>query len=353
MRWFLALWMLWAVPACASEGFWVETEGLAAIHSSADQDSARRRALGEALVSAALAGGASLDGHTVMHNARVLSDVAILRPLGRVLRYDLVSAEQTGRHWRVQVRALVGPRQSTVCVTRRRFTVDILPPEIFVPPQAQAWTAPIAQEVANRTLDVLRDHPALDVQSFAAPQRPRVDAALDYRSLFEGILPARGQGNQTVNIRVAIDGRGARTTLLLALRLTGPDGRATERRFTRSARASSDGLTALVSHARRPRAEAALLRSLSQEVRGFLDELSCRPAEARLKLSGAHLSVDLGHVHGLRRSTIAFLDDPRNTFGLLEIVSVDARRAVLRPLDPTQSAASLAGRRVQFLGAPG
>ncbi|MEL6915411.1 MAG: flagellar assembly protein T N-terminal domain-containing protein [Pseudomonadota bacterium] len=353
MRLAIALWCLLASMAHGSEAVWVEAEGLSAIHSATDHDSARQRALGEALVSAALAGGASLDGHTVVQNARIVSDVSILRPLGRVLRYELVSSRASDGHWRVRVRALVGPRGAQVCAARQRFTVDILPPEIFVPPQAQAWTGPIAQEIVNRTLDVLRDHPAVTVESFAAPQRPRVAPALDYGTLFQGVRAALGAGNAAVNLRVAIEGRGARTTLTLAVRFTRADGQVLERQFKRRARASDDGLMALVSNARRPRAEARLLESLSREVRVFLDELACRPAEARLRLAGKHLRVNLGRVHGLSRSTLAFLDDPRESFALLEVVSLDARAAVLRPLDPTQPAASLAGRRVQFLGAPG
>src|SRR6056297_884806 len=94
---------------------WIEARGYAYPASAADRDSARRRAIGEALVSAALAGGSSLRGHTVTNKGRITSDLAILRPTGRVLSHRVLSAELVDGRWNVHVAAQVGPMTADTC----------------------------------------------------------------------------------------------------------------------------------------------------------------------------------------------------------------------------------------------
>jgi len=86
-------------------------------------------------------------------------------------------------------------------------------------------------------------------------------------------------------------------------------------------------------------------------VRAMLDGLACQPAEARLALGSDGLSVPLGRRHGLTRASLAFVDDPNDGFGLLEVVALDKSRTTLRPLDPSRALASFNGLRVYFVEA--
>ena len=332
MRWAIsllaaALFGLGAAASGAQEApRWIEAEGLAFIHSPGDRDAARRRALGEALISAALAGGASLRGHTVLYNARVISDVAILRPTGRVLRHDVLFAQVDQGHWRVRVKALVGPAQQTSCLGHRRITLNVTPPNIDVAQEAGAWSLPVAQRLGQDIVAALRHHPFVIVERVAERPQRRVPAALDYTTLTVA-APEPIAGNDRLDTRIEIEGRGAKAELVLTLTLTDPSGRARKRIFRRKARASDDGLLALLADARRPKAEARLIAGLLADVDAYFKALACRAPEARLSHVGHALTAPLGRRQGLKRTSLAFVDVPEESFGLLEIVELRDRSA--------------------------
>lgn len=340
---------------CAAVGakeatLWVEAEGRAYVASAADQDAARRRAIGEALVSAALAGGASLRGHTAMDKGRITADLTILRPTGRVLTHRVLSAQLQDGQWLVRLAAEVGPMPVGACAARRRMTVSATPPQIRVTPEASAWAEPLAQGLARDLMEVLRAHPDTDLERIAPVSAAPVAAALDYTALTRGqSLPAPGDHRMSQSITVDRQGKVLRLTLELSL--SGQDGSRVTRRFAREAAVPRGGFAGYATGQNRSRAEADLTAGLLQEVRAMLDGLACQPAEARLALGAEGLSVPLGRRHGLTRASLAFVDDPNDGFGLLEVITLDNRRTTLRPLDPTRTPASFNGLRVYFVEA--
>ena len=350
--WFLVL--LGSV-FCASVGagettLWVEAEGRAYVASAADQDAARRRAIGEALISAALSGGATLRGHTAMDKGRITADLTILRPTGRILTHRVLSAQVQNGEWRVRVAAQVGPMPVGACASRRRLTVSATPPQIRVTPEASAWAEPLAQGVARDLMEVLRAHPDTDLDRIAPVAAAPVSAALDYTALTRGqSLPA--PGDHRLSQSITVDRKANRLRLTLDLSVTGPDGSTLARRFQREALVPRGGVVGYVAGQNRSRAEADLTAGLLAEVRAMLDGLACQPAEARLALGADGLSVPLGRRHGVTRASLAFVDDPNDGFGLLEVISLDNHRTVLRPLDPTRAPASFNGLRVYFVEA--
>jgi len=353
MLWRLTLLMLTLgpVPVAAGEAaLWIEAQGFAHVASTADRDAARRRAIGEALVSAALAGGASLRGHTVMDKGRITADLSILRPTGRVLSHRVLSAELVEGQWRVRVAAQVGPMPAGACAARRRLTISATPPLVRVAPDVAAWAEPLAQRVAHDLVDTLRRHPDADLDSLA-PATPAVGAAtLDYAALTRGrATPAAGDHRLRPSITVERTGRQLRLTLTVMLR--GPDGREIARSFLRETAQPSGGVIGLVSGQSRSRAEAGLTGGLMDDLRAMLDGLACEPAQGRIVQRGEALSVPLGRRHGLTRASLAFVDDPNDRFGLLEVVELGQADVTLRPLDPTRAAQGFDGLRVYFLEA--
>ncbi|MEM8577961.1 MAG: flagellar assembly protein T N-terminal domain-containing protein [Pseudomonadota bacterium] len=351
MRFLVLSLALWLTPACLfadQAARWVEAEGLAYINGAADHDAARRRALGEALISAALAGGAQLQGHSSLHNSRLVSDVAILRATGRVLRHDILRAQIDGGHWRVRVKALVGPATPKSCGGSRRLNLDATPPRIRVDPNAGAWAQPVAQQLARDVIAAIRQHRAVTLETVAARPTRRVAAALDYNALTRGEI-LTSVGNERLDIAIEVRGRGPQAALALVLSVTDARGRATRKTLTRKAAARADGLLALATGQRRPRAERALVNGLLRGTTQFFDTLACQALETRIATTKGGLSVDIGRRQGLTRSHLAFIDDPHASFGLLEIVKVSNNTATLRPLDPTRAAQSFAGQRVYFV----
>lgn len=348
----VALFAALVMPAVAAgdEVFAVEAEGHAFVAAPGDRDAARRRALGEALVSAALSGGASLRGHTAMNKGRITADLSILRPTGRILSHRVLSADLSQGRWTVRVLATVGPMPVGACAGRRRLTISATPPEIRVAPDASAWAGPLAKRVAQDLADTLRRHSGVDLDRIAPVADTPVSSALDYTALTRG-RPAAAAGDHRLGQDIRVIRDGDRLVLTLGLSLAGQDGSRVRRDFRREAGVPSGGLAGLVSGRSRSRAESELTRGLMSAVTGWLDALTCAPAAARIVRQGETLSVPLGRRHGLTRASLAFIDDPDDSFGLLEVVTLGNRETVLRPLDPTRGAGSFAGRRVYFVEA--
>ena len=326
----------------------IEAVGNAFVVNAADRDTARIRALSEALVSAAFSGGATLRGHTVLDKARITTDLAILRPVGRVLSYQLLSADLNNGMWTVRISAVVGPADTGPCASQRRLTISATPPRITVAPDAPPWSGAVAQNLALDLVETLRRHPAVDLDSIAPARSLQVSDSLDYTTLTRGqSRPAAGDHRMGQEITV----RRSNTTLDLTLFVTlhAQDGTVLRRELRQSTRIPKGGLTGMLTTPSRSKVEAALRADMTRSVNTLLKELTCQPVQARLQMAGGTLQAPLGKRHGLTRSALAFVEDRNDGFGLLEITSLSRNEVALRPLDPTRSAASFDGLRVYFV----
>lgn len=109
-----------------------------------DRDAARRRAVSDALLAAALAAGADVSGHTAVNRGIVTSDVAIVRSVGRILRHRILSETLSGATWRVRIEALVGEGPGPLCPVRT-LIVTAYPATLAVDPHAPAWSGELAR----------------------------------------------------------------------------------------------------------------------------------------------------------------------------------------------------------------
>lgn len=326
----------------------IATVGNAFVANSADRDSARIRALSEALVSAAFSGGATLRGHTVLDKGRVTADLAILRPVGRVLSYQLLSASLENNMWTVRISALVGPAEAEGCASARRLTISATPPTISVAPDAPSWSGAVAKVLALDLVETLRRHPSVDLDRIAPVRTLQVADSFDYTTLTRGkSAPAAGDHRMGQEITI----RRANTMLDLTLFVTlhAQDGTVLRRELRQSVRIPKGGLTGMLTTPSRSAVEAHLRADMTRSVDALLAELTCQPVQARLRLMGDTLQAPMGKRHGLMRSALAFVEDNNDGFRLLEIVALGDDAVSLRPLDPTYSVASFDGLRVYFV----
>lgn len=329
----------------------VEAQGNAIVANKGDVEAARRRAIGDALISAALSGGATLKGHTVLDKGRITADLAILRPTGQVLSHRLVSAQLTEGIWTVRISAVVGPAPLSGCDGRRHLTVSAAPPMVSVSPEAPAWAVPLATQLSRDVVETFRSHPATTLERVAPlPSSAPIPASLDYNTLTRGrSVPL--SGDHQMGTSIAVGASGGNIRLVMEISLIGQDGKPIRRQFTRETLNPRGGVAGFIAGQSRDMAQTGLTNGLAAEVRAMLDSLTCEPPQARLALSNGKLSIPLGSRHGITRASLAFVDDPNDSWGLLEVVSVNARQTVLRPLDPTRKAKSFDGLRVYFLEA--
>lgn len=330
----------------------IEATGHAYVTSAADKDAARRRAVGDALVWAGLAGGASLRGHSVQNMGRITADLTIVRPTGRILNHKVMSAQLKDGLWTVKILAEVGAMPAGACASRRNMMVSAAPPIIRVHPSAPAWTQQLAREFAHSIINALTEHPNITLERIAeSPRVATAGAAFDYTALTRGQQTIAAAGDHRLKQQITVTARSGKIQFAVDLHLTGPDGQTSHSQILREAKMPKGGMTGYLSGRTRSATEKSLTQNLYGELKSWMDGQSCEPPVAQIAMTSQGLTVPLGRRHGLTRGSIAFVDDPNDNFGLLEIVSLGNRQAELRPLDPTRSKQSFDGRRVYFLEA--
>lgn len=350
---------LWTAPAAAQDAIWIETEGFGTVNAAGDTDSARRRALADALLNAALAGGAYVQGHTVISLSVVERDMLIVRPTGQVMRHQIISANLNGNLWTVRIRALVGPGGLTQCDAPQRMHVITYAPDVYVSPNAPAWTGVIAQDAVQTLYGTLDRHP--HVSSLRITERPIPAsmgddrAARDYVTLTAGDIRLQS-GDYGFVPRLRVDtvqeGRATYARLQMDMTLFTTEGVATREVVTRQVRLAGPtllGNAAVLTEQTRNQMMGELRRGLGQAFERLLSVQSCTPLAATVARNGNTLTVNVGHRHGLTQGAIAYTADSNATVDMLEIVSISNRTATLRPLDPTQPVSAFDGRAVRFI----
>lgn len=345
-----------ATMAPAGETRVVTSVGVAVMGPADTQDTARRRAMADALASAALGAGAELSGYSAMDKGRITADLTILRAMGRVLSWRILSSRQLGARWEVRIEARVGPVPPGECAGRRRLIVTAEVPAITVAPDAPAWSTATAEALARDLVQTLKAHPdaVLDRVVAAAPRDTGLPATLDYTQLTRG-RPRAQAGDHvfapTIDIAVvpAVGGVGVR--LRAGLSLGGPEGVTRRRIVTNDVTIPATALARSLTGRHRTRAEAALTQGVEAALTTMLDSMACMAPTARAQFSGGVLRVPLGRRHGLTRDSLALIEGDGTAFGMLEIQSLSRDAAVLRPLDPSRPAAGFHGAQLYFLRA--
>lgn len=357
MRLLLLLLVLLASPLRAGD-LWIEAMGFAVQSGAEDGASARRRAVADALLMAALSGGADVRAHTAVDRSVVTSDMLIVRPVGRVKEHHLLSAVQSGDTWTVTVRARVGTGADGVCQSRRRMAIAAYAPQIEVSPHAPAWAVPLAQEVANDLIRQLQRHQSVDVVRVtdrALPDMTEARERVDYTVLTRGSVRL-GAGEHGFVPVIVLDlggaGRRAELQLQMELVLIGGNGEVTRASVARRVAlpgSSVLGRVAVLVEPDRRRLAAKLTAGLDRAMTGLLDVETCKPVLTRLVVAGGVISAPVGRRQGLTRGAIAFTADGDASTEMLEVTGLTADGVTLRPLDPNRPAGAFAGRPVRFV----
>lgn len=354
---FLAVLLLIAGPLHAAEGLWVEVTGYGFM-SSGDADTARRRAMADALLSAALAGGAEVRGHTAVDKSVVTSDLLIVRPVGRVLRHEVTGISQTGDQVAVTIRALVGVDAGGQCESRRRLVVTAYAPDIRVSPYAPAWAEPLATDIVAELLDTLGHHPLVEHVRTTQRSLPGMSAAreaVDYTTLTRGSVRLEaGEHAFVPRVRLDVEGNGVTKSLVLTLDLNfiGGQGEVISRRIERRVMLPGPnplGRVGTLVAPKRREMVAKLAGGLDRDFTAMLDDKTCQPVIATLSTVGGRITAPFGTRNGLSRGSIAFTVDRSGSTEMLEVVGLNRGSVELRPLDPNRPAAAFEGRPVRFL----
>lgn len=341
-----------SMAMAGDKALWIQATGIAAITSKSDVDSARRRALADALLSAALAGGSELKGYTAVDKGVITKDLTIVSARGRILKHEVLDTYRAGNYWKTRIRAKVGAVTAAECRGSRRMIVTAYAPAIRVDPYAPAWTARMAHTLSARLMDILDRHPNTRLEQVSAMSRansqPQLATGFDYNALTRGSIQQRS-GDQAFETVIDVRAFGQTLSMDTELRITDVSGRPIQSTINNTTVVPELTSLSQATGKTRARAEADLTEGVEERFRTMLDQLACTPPEARLKVAGGQITAPVGTRHGLSRGSLGVIVDQRRNFGFFEITSLGKDKVVLRPLDRTAKASQFNGARVEFL----
>lgn len=358
-RFFLAgcLAVLGAPPVRADKAGWIEVTGSAPVGGDADLASARRKAVADAILAAALAGGSEVRGHSVLKDTRLTSDILVVRPVGRVLEHRIVGESRNGPVLQVRLLARVGVAQPGECPDRRRLMLTAWAPAIRVSANAPAWAETLGRTLAADLIGTAERHPAVGelVRATNRSGRKAAGDGFDYVALTRGANRVAAGGHELA-LDLSIGARDGGLALELRMALRSPTGETItddHRATVRLPGPSLLGRAAVLLEDDRQRLADRLARGAAPALGTMLERAGCQGAFARLAIAKGRIEVPVGRDHGLTRTSLAFTTDRDHTVTMLEVAALSARHAVLRPLDPGQGLGGLAGRPVRFVDAAG
>jgi len=346
----VALVLLPAGPAHARADK-VDALGVGYISGPSDIDAARRRAIGDALVAAALQGGARIQGISVLNQGTIRTDLTLFETAAEVSSYRILSQTRHADRWEVRISARVRPPLPLKCQGNSHLVVTMRPPRVTVTPSSPAWAAQAATHLAHALTATIRASRHATLDSIVAERSTRVSSEFDYATLMRGqAQPAKGNSILDVAIDIAPAKGTSRIGVDLHLTMLGPDGRktlqTTRKHFVLP---KSSMLRAVAGHARQT--ATAEIAGLTTAVESFLQNLACQPPAAILALEGDLLSIPLGSRHGISPGSLGVPDLTLDGLALLEVIRIEPSRTLLRPLDPSLHAKQFAKRRVYLVKA--
>lgn len=339
----------------------VIASGFAEIQAGEDASSARRRALADALMSAALSGEAQVTGFTAASMGAITGDFTMSHTRYRVAGHEVVEEIRSGGTWRITIKAKVAPPSEALCQSSQHFPVTAYAPEIIVDPFAPAWATAVVPDLNLRLVEQMEAHPAVTLvraldRSRSVSNASGVSDEFSYAALTSGkIRTAASDWAFEPRIRISGISKNGRKKLQLnyeARLFKGAENRPSiVHKFTSVVGLPKRGVRDITGLLRKDRARlmADVGKGSEDFVKSMLDHLACQPLTAGIRVQGKQLIVSAGSRHGLKPGMLAYTTDKTRGSSVLMLGQIGASKTVLVPLDTQVPIGSFMGRRVEFL----
>ncbi len=358
--------LLGGLQAIASGFEFVQTTGRAVImHQDAEQE-ARMMALEDALYTAALQGGAEINGFSIITTDTAIDDHFVVRPASRILDYRIVNEVVEEEHYAVTIEAAVGDLPDAQCQARGHSNVTVYAPTIRVAATAPAWTRQFADMAIRDVVIMLDDQPSLNVQVATGTKLDPASLArsndeFDYTALTSGRVRV-SRGDYAIIPQINLFGevtRGfgvsnQRMTMQLNLRLLSGEGYETllEHQLTKVIEIEQSSLIRSIDVASRPKRHA-ILAEMRAPIAGYISEfatkLLCRPVRSTLNYADGILTIPLGTHHGVGVNSLAVASGIDTPWQILRVSAASPMTATLTPLNNQRQTAGLAGQAIEFM----
>ncbi len=354
------------LQASASGFEFVQATGRAVIEHQEVEQEARLMALEDALYTAALQGGAEINGFSIITTDTAIDDHFVVRPASRILDYRIVSEVVEEEHYSVTIEAAVGDLPDARCKARGHSNVTIYAPTIRVAATSPAWTRQFAEMAMRDVVMMLDEQPSINAQVATGTRLnpailARSNDAFDYTALTSGRVRV-GRGDYAIIPQINLFGEisrgfGAsnyRMIMEVTLNLLAGEGyeQILEHRLTKIIEIEQSSLIRSLDIITRPKRHAILaeMRSpLADFISDFGSKLLCRPLKSTLKYADGTLTIPLGTHHGVGVNSLAIATGTDTPWQILRVSASSPMTATLTPLNNQRKASALAGQVIEFM----
>ena len=343
----------------------VMSTGRAAIISNEHIDETRARALEDALYSAALLGGAEIDGFSSVQAGSQLDDHFVVRPSSKIIDYDIVDERFDDLHYTVEIEAAVGQLKKVDCQNRLFNTVTMFAPVFRVDEKIPAWLSHQPSAMIKSLQEHLTRKPNFNsVNVVNLPLDPKEltrDKTYSYKALTSGttkVLNGDFALATTITLKRIVKKTSFQQNHFVDVTVESAvfvdsDYRPTEKVTHQAVFPIRNFLpTQFMSVLASPdptKIRGNLSKLMSEHAAELETVMRCTPLSATMIAKEDGLHIPIGSRHGLQDNRLAVVSNDAMPWTVLRVIKINADGAVLMPLNRKRSPAQLSGQRVSFL----
>ena len=343
----------------------VMSTGRAAIISNEQIDETRARALEDALYSAALLGGAEIDGFSSVQAGSQLDDHFVVRPSSKIIDYDIVDERFDDLHYTVEIEAAVGELKKVDCQNRLFNTVTMFAPVFRVDEKIPAWLSHQPPVMIKTLQENLTRKPNFNLVNMANlpldPKELTRDKTYSYKALTSGttkVLDGDFALATTITLKRIVKKTSFQQNHFVDVMVESAvfvdsDYRPTEKVTHQAVFPIRNFLpTQFMSVLASPnptKIRGNLSKLISEHAAELETVMRCTPLSATMIAKEDGLHIPIGSRHGLQNNRLAVVSNEDMPWTVLRVIKINADGAVLMPLNRKRSSAQLSGQRVSFL----
>ena len=348
----------------------VVSEGRAVIIEG-DVETAKKRALDDALYMASLQAGAKVDGYSSVNTNTSLNENILIRPSSSIKDFVIIEEKEDSTHFIVKIRAfLVSVNETQNCDSREQINLSYLRPYFRVSSTLPAYSQKFPSIISSNIYKNLKEFNNLNLRDltgfdFSPKKLANKPLELDYTSLVEGEVDSiksgefglhpiininRGKGRLTrfsnemiINLNLNIY-EGPRLNLIDSLNYTFSIYLGNETGYSHVDafyRVPYDKITSLIS------------KSLSKIQFRVIDQLKCHPLEAKAEIVKGVLTVPIGINQGLEIGNVGYVSRNNINHSMNDWVAVTVKKtsgnfSILDILNPSNKKEDLNGKIIRF-----
>ena len=337
----------------------ISATGRAAISDTQTQK-ARRHALEDALYMAALRAGADISSTAITSQGVLVRDVIKLDTEGRLVDFTIIGEKNTGTHYEVKVNAFFAQKSNDYCPKPRYPSVTVLAPNIRVSETVDFRYHDFAERIARHITDSFESSYVGPMTGAPTIKLDKIQSTasknllFDYNSIQNGkVSSERVDGDYLVNISVdmRMDGRRIKNHVKVSV-IQQSDFTpilALEQEFVTNLPLKTPLRAVNVLWPKWLNIEQNKIAQLSDALTEPLHGIACRQLESKIMLVSNELKLGIGSASGVKKGSLAYVTQGQESWTLLEVASVTASSATLKPINNFQNIKRLANQKISFI----